>query len=245
MRKIIFIVLLVFGFSNLFADEMCNDYDWLMHRSQYTTASSTWSICYNKIGFEITSQNDSFYLTYGNFSFVQGGNQFGVTLYSDSSEYKAKIHFDNFGGSDYVRYGVTVTGWIDSFPTWFNVFEPFRMYYGDDYKDVGGAPFVTTTSSSISSTTSSAIETTTTAAPTTTTTGTCASESIYGEHSEEVEMLRYVRDNVLSNTPEGRELIGLYYEWSPIIVKAIENDPQLKEEIKEIVDNLIGLINVP
>ena len=85
--------------------------------------------------------------------------------------------------------------------------------------------------------------TTTTAISTTTTTGgICASEAIYGEYSEETELLRYFRDDVLSKTPEGQELIKLYYEWSPVIARVIEKDEAFKEEVKEIVDGVLQLI---
>jgi hypothetical protein len=84
--------------------------------------------------------------------------------------------------------------------------------------------------------------TTTTAISTTTTTGTCPSESIYGEHSEETERLRYLRDNVLKQTPEGQEIIRLYYEWSPAIVQAMEKDEKFKEEVKEMVEDVLELI---
>jgi hypothetical protein len=88
---------------------------------------------------------------------------------------------------------------------------------------------------------------TTSVAPTTTTTTTavqnpCAALKIYGEHSEEVEFLRQVRDNVLNKTAEGRELIKLYYEWSPAIVKALEGDEKFKGEIKETIDGVLGLV---
>ena len=86
--------------------------------------------------------------------------------------------------------------------------------------------------------------TTTTADGSTTTTngGLCSSELIYGEQSEEVDTLRYFRDNVLSMTPEGKELIKLYYQWSPAIVKAMEKDEEFKEEAKEMVDGILELI---
>jgi hypothetical protein len=64
----------------------------------------------------------------------------------------------------------------------------------------------------------------------------CPSEKLYGEHSEQTELLRYLRDNVLSQTPEGQEIIRLYYEWSPAIVKAMEEDEVFKQEVKEIID---------
>jgi hypothetical protein len=36
--------------------------------------------------------------------------------------------------------------------------------------------------------------------------------------------MRYIRDNVFNKTPEGKELIELYYEWSPEILKAMEKE---------------------
>jgi hypothetical protein len=65
---------------------------------------------------------------------------------------------------------------------------------------------------------------------------------IYGEHSEEAELLRYFRDNVLSQTPEGQEIIKLYYEWSPAIAEMMENDEEFKEEIKDMIDGVLLLI---
>ena len=67
-------------------------------------------------------------------------------------------------------------------------------------------------------------------------------EVICGEQSEEVAALRWYRDNVLSQTPEGRELIKLYYQWSPIIVRAMEQDEEFKEEIKQIIDGVLPMI---
>ncbi len=79
---------------------------------------------------------------------------------------------------------------------------------------------------------------------TTTTTGggRCPSESIYGEHSEEAETLRCVRDNILSHTPEGEEIIKLYYQWSPVVVKAMEEDEEFKEDVKGVVDEILGMV---
>jgi hypothetical protein len=89
--------------------------------------------------------------------------------------------------------------------------------------------------------------TTTSVEPSTTTTTTtvqnpCAALKIYGEHSKEVELLRYVRDNILDKTSEGQELIKLYYEWSPAIVKAMEKDGGIKEEVKELINGVLGLV---
>ena len=71
----------------------------------------------------------------------------------------------------------------------------------------------------------------------------CLAEEIYGENSEKTELLRYFRDNILSQTPEGQEIIRLYYEWSPLVVKAMEEDEELKEEIKKIIDGILPMIS--
>lgn len=71
---------------------------------------------------------------------------------------------------------------------------------------------------------------------------TCPSEEIFGEYSEKTALLRDFRDNVLSNTPEGQEIIRLYYEWSPLIVKAMEEDEEFREEVKEIIDEILPFI---
>jgi parallel beta-helix repeat protein len=123
---------------------------------------------------------------------------------------------------------------------------------GADEYDPTAPPTSTSTTTTIPITTTIALtstttilSTTTTPADSTTTTtidGSCTSGVIYGEHSEETELLRYFRDNVLSQTPEGQELIELYYQWSPVIVKAMEEDEEFKEDIKEMIDGILPLI---
>ncbi len=54
--------------------------------------------------------------------------------------------------------------------------------------------------------------------------------------------MRNFRDNVLSTTTEGQEIIKLYYEWSPAIVKGMEEDEEFKEEVREMVDGILELI---
>jgi len=58
----------------------------------------------------------------------------------------------------------------------------------------------------------------------------------------EVELLRYIRDNILSQNPKGRELIKMYYQWNPVIIAAMENDKEFKEEVREIIDGALGLL---
>jgi len=86
------------------------------------------------------------------------------------------------------------------------------------------------------SATTTIVSTTTTA-----TEGACPAEEIYGEDSEEIELLRYIRDNALSKTEEGQEIIMLYYECGPAIVKAMGEDEKFKEDIKEMVNGLLML----
>ena len=70
----------------------------------------------------------------------------------------------------------------------------------------------------------------------------CLLEILYGGDSEETKRLRYYRDNVLSKTQEGQKIISLYYLWSPIIVKIMEEDEEFKEEVKEMIDEVLTLI---
>ncbi len=51
-----------------------------------------------------------------------------------------------------------------------------------------------------------------------------------------------LRDNILSQNPEGQEIIRLYYPWSPAIVKAMEEDEELKEQLREMIDGVLELI---
>jgi hypothetical protein len=98
----------------------------------------------------------------------------------------------------------------------------------------------TSTTSTIGSTT------TTTASPSTTTTiqtQPCPAESIYGEHSREADLLRHFRDGVLSNTTEGQEMIKFYYALSPVVVSALEENPELREEVKGLIDGIVAIVN--
>ena len=49
----------------------------------------------------------------------------------------------------------------------------------------------------------------------------CLIEQLYGKHADQVALLRCFRDTVLSRTAEGRELIQLYYQWSPVILRVL------------------------
>ena len=70
----------------------------------------------------------------------------------------------------------------------------------------------------------------------------CPTEQLYGEYSEQTDFLRHFRDNVLNTTPEGRELIKFYYEWSPVIVKSMEENEEFKQDVKQMIDGVVTLI---
>jgi len=72
--------------------------------------------------------------------------------------------------------------------------------------------------------------------------GSCLLEQIYGESSEETELLRYFRDSILSKTTQGKMIIRLYYQWSLLLVKVMKEDDEFKEEVKEMVDGVLELI---
>ena len=70
----------------------------------------------------------------------------------------------------------------------------------------------------------------------------CPIVAIYGEESEEVKLLRYFRDNLLTRTIQGQELIKLYYEWSPLIIRPILEDGELKGDLQEMIDVFLPLV---
>lgn len=123
----------------------------------------------------------------------------------------------------------------------FNPLQPMRIVFdggsaGTQYIEY--TPDDSATTSSTSSTTSVPVSTTTTTSPG----RPCPVEAIYGEDSEEVTFLRMVRDHFLNQTPESRQLITLYYQWSPIIVKIMEGDKEFKQWVKEMIEDVLHLL---
>jgi hypothetical protein len=70
----------------------------------------------------------------------------------------------------------------------------------------------------------------------------CPTEVLYGEDSEEVALLRALRDEVLRKTPEGREIITQYYSISPLLVEAMKGDEEFKNEVEDIIDEVLMII---
>jgi len=71
----------------------------------------------------------------------------------------------------------------------------------------------------------------------------CPVLRILGEDSQEVQLLRGYRDDVLRQTPEGREIIKLYYALGPAIVTAMEEDEVFEAELRELLEEVLVLIN--
>jgi len=67
---------------------------------------------------------------------------------------------------------------------------------------------------------------------------------LYGDDPETMKLLRNFRDHVLSETPEGREIIRLYYQLSPFIVATMEKDGVFKDEVRTLVEGILPLIEM-
>jgi len=72
--------------------------------------------------------------------------------------------------------------------------------------------------------------------------GSCPSSYLLGQDDPQLDVLRDFRDNVLTQSPAGQELIKLYYQWSHAIVLAMEEDEAFKEEVKELLDGVLEVI---
>jgi len=68
----------------------------------------------------------------------------------------------------------------------------------------------------------------------------CPAEQIYGENSAEVVFLRHYRDEVLSKTEDGRNMIKLYYQLAPVISARIQIDPAFRALARQRADEIIS-----
>ena len=176
------------------------------------------------------------------------------------SQYDPSIDTTYFPNTQSSTYWSSTTGAPGPFYAW--IVDFFDGHMEPDFKSSnslyvrvvrGGQceSFVPSTTTTVASTSTSTMEpttTTTTVTPSTTTTTTvstlCPIEQIYGEQSEEVDLLRRFRDSILSQTPEGQELIKLYYGLSPVIVAMMNEDEQFKAQVKEMIDGVVEVIRV-
>ena len=70
----------------------------------------------------------------------------------------------------------------------------------------------------------------------------CPMTFALGEDSKDLNTFREFRDEVLSKTPVGQEIIKLYYQWSPAIIKAMEQDEGFKEDVKGMIEGVLPLV---
>jgi hypothetical protein len=174
----------------------------------------------------------------------QNGNQYNITSENPGAD-DIHIAWSNLNPCGLIDAGETATGTMSVFPLSFTIQEPFRIHYalsshGEDYFDIIPGISSTTTTSGAPTTSS----TTTTIAAVTTTTSSlpvplCLAEKIYGEDAEETALLRLVRDELLSTTPEGQELIRLYYQWNALLARVPGDNAAVREEIKELIDEIL------
>jgi hypothetical protein len=173
----------------------------------------------------------------------QNGNHYIITPERPGEE-EIHVAWSNLENCSLIDAGQTATGTMSVFPFSFSIKEPFRIYYalsshGEDYFDITPGRASTTTTSGAPATSS-----TTTTPPVTTTTSSlplplCLAEAIYGEDAEETALLRLVRDELLSTTPEGQELIRLYYQWNALLARVPGDNAAIREEIKELIDAML------
>jgi hypothetical protein len=63
-----------------------------------------------------------------------------------------------------------------------------------------------------------------------------------GGDSNDLNTLRKLRDEVLGKTPAGQEIIRLYYALSPVIVSAMSEDNEFKEEVTEMIEDVLPMV---
>jgi len=70
----------------------------------------------------------------------------------------------------------------------------------------------------------------------------CLMVNLYGEDAQVILRMRNFRDHILNTSPAGRELIRLYYELSPVIVKAMASDKGFKAAVRLMADGVASLM---
>ena len=171
----------------------------------------------------------------------------------DYSRHDPAINADYFPNTESSGYRSSTTSagspnyaWVVNFfiGSIFDGYKSGYNYYVRAVRSGQCGSFDTSTTTTVPSTTTtiSGSTTTTISGSTTTTVQPCPTEQIYGDHSAQTELLRYLRDNILSTTPEGQEIIRLYYEWSPVIVEMMNGDEEFKAQVQEVIDGVLEVI---
>ena len=70
----------------------------------------------------------------------------------------------------------------------------------------------------------------------------CPMTVALGKDFNGLKTLRKFRDEVLSATPEGQEIIRLYYQLSTAVGKIMLEDEAFKEDVKEMIEGILPLV---
>ena len=71
----------------------------------------------------------------------------------------------------------------------------------------------------------------------------CPMTIVLGSDSKDLNTLRQFRDEVLSKTPAGQEIVKLYYQLSPALVSAMEEDEAFKKEVNKMIEEVLPLVS--
>ena len=56
--------------------------------------------------------------------------------------------------------------------------------------------------------------------------------------------MRCLRDSLLVKSTEGKEIIRLYNQYNTLIISVMKQDPDFKNQVKDIIDELIPFIRL-
>ena len=72
----------------------------------------------------------------------------------------------------------------------------------------------------------------------------CFIEYLYGTHSAQTNLFKCLRDSLLKQSKEGQEIVRLYNQYNALLISVIEEDPDFKNQVKDILDQLIPIIRM-
>ena len=70
-------------------------------------------------------------------------------------------------------------------------------------------------------------------------TGSCAVSFLLDTEQEKINLIRNLKDKILTSTREGKEYVRLFYEHSPEIISIMKHNPAIKEEAYNLLQTLL------